>query len=209
MPPEQTNDCDDLKKDVIQRYQFTADGFKNKFREAKPDKGETVFLFVARRWTELAEANGSVAAIKDLFIREQLINTCSRELALFLKERVPKTIDEATQLAEQYLEAHGGALNTQRPGSNRGVHQSQQSTTKQQQPATTRPDAEPSDKSRNNTICFYCEKRGHFARECRSKKGRRKARCCSNGEGSQRRWFARRLEKERVVSTGPKGAETG
>ena len=75
MPPEQTNDYDALKKAVLHRYQLTADGFKNKFREAKPDRGETVFQFVARlkryldRWTELAEANGSVAAIKDLFIR--------------------------------------------------------------------------------------------------------------------------------------------
>ena len=42
MPAEQTNDYDDLKKGVLHRYQLTADGFKNKFREAEPYKGETV-----------------------------------------------------------------------------------------------------------------------------------------------------------------------
>ena len=47
-------------------------------------------------------------------VREQLINTCSMELGLFLKERVSKTVDAAAQLAEQYMEAHGGTITQQK-----------------------------------------------------------------------------------------------
>ena len=78
------------------------------------------------RWTELAEANESVAAIKDLFIREQLINTCSKELALFLKERVPKTIDEATRLASNTLR-HMVAHSTRRDQVQTGEYNSRNS----------------------------------------------------------------------------------
>ena len=60
MPTLQTNDYTELKKAVLHRYQLTADGFRNKVREAKPDKGETAFQFFAQlkryfdHWTDLA-----------------------------------------------------------------------------------------------------------------------------------------------------------
>ena len=151
MPSEQTNDSDALKNVALNRYQLSADGFKNKFLEAKQDKGKTVFQFVARLKRYLdREANESVAAIMDLFIRKQLINICSKELTLFLKERFPRTIAEATQLAEQYLEVHGGTLKSQR--SNRGVQPLHQSTPKQQQPPSKHTYAKPSDKRRTVRI---------------------------------------------------------
>ena len=40
--------------------------------------------------------------LADLLIREQFVNTCSAEMALFLRERVPNS--EMVKLAEQYLE---------------------------------------------------------------------------------------------------------
>ncbi len=45
MPPEQANDYQALKKAVLKRYQLTEEGFRQKFRESKPENGETVLQF--------------------------------------------------------------------------------------------------------------------------------------------------------------------
>ena len=38
------------------------------------------------RWAEMAEVDGTIESVVYLIIRVQLIQTCSPELALFLKE---------------------------------------------------------------------------------------------------------------------------
>ena len=63
MPTEQADDYPALKKAVLKRYQLTEDGFRLKFRDSKPEQGETVFQFMTRhlryfsRWAEMAEAD--------------------------------------------------------------------------------------------------------------------------------------------------------
>ena len=42
----------------------------------------------------------------DLIVKEQFINACSEELAVYLQERGPKDLVELTTLAQQYLIAH-------------------------------------------------------------------------------------------------------
>ena len=96
MPPEQADDYPALKKAVLKLYQLTEEGSRLKFRDSKPEQGEIVFQFMARlvryfsRWTEMAEVDGTFESLVDLIIREQFIQTCSPELALFLKERKSK-----------------------------------------------------------------------------------------------------------------------
>ena len=48
MPPEQADDYPALKKAVEKRYQLTEEGFRLKFRDSKPEQGDTVFQFMAR-----------------------------------------------------------------------------------------------------------------------------------------------------------------
>ena len=130
MPATEANDFKGLKTALLKRYQLTEDGFRNKFRTSKPESAETVFQFVARlsryfkRWDDLTEVAQNYNALSDLLIREQLIGTCSESMRLFLRERVPKSVEEMTKLAEQFMEAHGGSItmtkrqqNTDRPPS--------------------------------------------------------------------------------------------
>ena len=42
----------------------------------------------------------------DLIVKEQFINVCSEELAVYLLERGPKDLVELTTWAQQYLIAH-------------------------------------------------------------------------------------------------------
>lgn len=42
-------------------------------------------------------------------LREQVLEVVSKDVAAFIRERKPKHIDELTELAENYIEVHGGA----------------------------------------------------------------------------------------------------
>jgi len=62
LPVKQANNYDQLKAALLKRYQLSADGFKRRFRSAKPEPGETPTQFLTRidnylqRWIELAKA---------------------------------------------------------------------------------------------------------------------------------------------------------
>ena len=132
---------------MLKLHQLTEEGFRLKFRDSKLEQGETVFQFMARlvryfsRWTEMAEVDGTFESLMDLIIREQFIQTCSPELALFLKEQMLKSRAEVTKYAEEYIEAHGGFITSRRPNklSNRAYNNKPQrpvasSTSKPPQP---------------------------------------------------------------------------
>jgi len=65
LPAEQANNYSQLKAALLKRYQLSADGFKRRFRTAKPKPGETPTQFLTRidnylqRWIELAKAERS------------------------------------------------------------------------------------------------------------------------------------------------------
>ena len=70
-------DYDKLKKALLTRYNFTEDGYRKRFKEINPQTEETPDQFVIR----LKDA------IVDLIVKEQFINACSEELAVYLLER--------------------------------------------------------------------------------------------------------------------------
>jgi len=45
---EQASDYDQLMDALLERYQLSADGFKKRFRSAKPETGETLSQFLTR-----------------------------------------------------------------------------------------------------------------------------------------------------------------
>ena len=72
MPPEQADDYPALKKAVLKRYQLTEEGFRLKFRDSKPEQGETVFQCMTRlvrylsRGAEMAEVDWTFEIVKEL-----------------------------------------------------------------------------------------------------------------------------------------------
>ena len=72
---------------------------------SKSQKEETVVQYMARlrryltRWLELSDIEYLFDAVSYLMLREQFISMCPQELALFLIERVARTLEETSKLA--------------------------------------------------------------------------------------------------------------
>ena len=97
MSDADASDYDKLKKALLTRYNYTEDGYRKRFREATPETEETPDQFVIRlknylaKWLELSGSSPqNFDALVDLIVKEQFINACSEDLAMYLLERVPK-----------------------------------------------------------------------------------------------------------------------
>ena len=101
----------ELKNVFLKRYNLTEEGYHEKFRKCRPEPEETVDQFIFRirlyleKWVELANVDASVDGFKNLIIKEQVIDVCPRDLSIYLQERAPRTLDEISMIAEQYLKA--------------------------------------------------------------------------------------------------------
>ena len=111
MPKEDALNYDKLKVALLKRYELTEEGFKRKYKKCRPENGETFQQFTTRmksyftRWIDMASIEKSYEGLQDLILREQLTFICNRDLELFLREREPKSLDQASKLADQYKEA--------------------------------------------------------------------------------------------------------
>ena len=111
MPKEDALNYDKLKVALLKRYELTEEGFKRKYKKCRPENGETFQQFTTRmksyftRWIDMASIEKSYKGLQDLILREQLTFICNRDLELFLREREPKSLEQASKLADQYKEA--------------------------------------------------------------------------------------------------------
>ena len=111
MPKEDALNYDKLKVALLKRYELTEEGFKRKYKKCKPENGETFQQFTTRmksyftRWIDMASIEKSYEGLQDLILREQLTFICNRDLELFLREQEPKSLEQASKLADQYKEA--------------------------------------------------------------------------------------------------------
>ena len=179
LAPTEANNYDVLKPELLKAYQLTEEGFKDKFRSAKPESNESAIQFLARtrdyldRWIELSETPKTFDGVVDLYLKEQFIGACSKDLALFIKERHPKTCKEMTDIATQFLDARGGwgsaanSKTSQKGQSSSGKkphtqpnHSSSSNTSK---PNDNR---KPSDNRTFRPRCYICNKTGHMAKDC-------------------------------------------
>lgn len=117
LPVEQALNFEELKKALLKRFEKTEEGFRKAFRSARPEGGETFTQFSLRldnyfeRWVEMTKTEKTYERLKDLVIRDQFIYCCGRDLALFLKERIPTSLNDMAKLADQFADARGSRSN--------------------------------------------------------------------------------------------------
>ena len=83
-----------------------------------------------------------------MILREQLVNSSSRDLQVWLKERQPKSADEMIELAEAYQNAHRGSTNRVQTN-NKGKFRDQQTQ-----------------ETKGEKTCYKCHRTGHFVNNC-------------------------------------------
>ena len=172
MPAGDSNNYEQLKAALLKRYRLTADGFHKKFREQLPELGESVFQYIARlsrylqRWIELTGIEKTFDGLCDLLLCEQYLNTCSTDLAIFVRERAPRNVTELTKLAEQYMAAHESVeaadSKSQKHKMNVAVTQENQ----QEDKLLSSIAAARQRQTYRERRCFICNRRNHIARDC-------------------------------------------
>ncbi|XP_072179686.1 uncharacterized protein [Diadema setosum] len=161
-----------LKAALLKRFQLTAESFRQKFLTCRPENGESGHQYATRlesyleRWIELSGTAFTFDGLKDLLLRGQFVEGCPRELALFVKERQPCTLDEATSIAEQYLEVRGGTFKPS-PAQRANAPRMLPGETKRA-PGKTNANARSPfpPQMQNQRQCFLCGRPGHLARDC-------------------------------------------
>ena len=103
---------DDLKQELLRKFQCTDEGFRSKFRSVRPETDESFAAFLIRsghyfdRWIELSNITCDFNNLRDILLREQILQSVSPDLATFLRERSFSSAEEMCKLADQYKNAH-------------------------------------------------------------------------------------------------------
>ena len=92
-PVNETSNYDSLKEALLRRVMLTEEGFREKLRAAKPDRGEIFGQLMTRldgyfnRWIELGHADKTCQGLNDALLREQAMSVVTRNLRIFIMER--------------------------------------------------------------------------------------------------------------------------
>lgn len=93
LSPAESLDYNKTKLALLQRFRFTAEGYREKFRQSKPEDGETGKQYAARlqsffdRWLEMSKTEKDFESVRNLIVAEQFLSNCHGRLALFLREK--------------------------------------------------------------------------------------------------------------------------
>ena len=162
---EDALDYERLKAALLERYDYTEKGYRQRFREAKPEGAESPDQFIVRlrnyftQWVKLSDMESSFEGVVELMVKEQFINACPKELSVHLMESKHQDLRELAASAGQYLTAHNRKL------SSRDVSAKKSFGAPRLEGKI--PDISPTTKG--NIKCFNCGKVGHRASECFSK----------------------------------------
>ena len=78
---EDAFDYERLKAALLQRYNYTEQGYCQRFREAKPEDAENPDQFIVRlrnyftQWVKLSDMESSFEVVVELMVKEQFINS--------------------------------------------------------------------------------------------------------------------------------------
>ena len=184
---------DDLKEALLMNYKLSAETYRKKFRTTRKQEDETFSQYAFRldtyltRWLSLSDKTECFDDLKDIIIYEQILNTANADLTIFLKERKPKSVLDAVELAENFTDARRysqprtGHDNSRFRKPNPNIHSKEsRGSNNVNDPSKESEDrietqifksrTQYQNNQRNrNTGCFTCGESSHIARDCPNK----------------------------------------
>ncbi|XP_072145387.1 uncharacterized protein [Dermacentor andersoni] len=160
MAADDVTDYQKLKQTLLQRFRYTEEGYRQKFRETKPENSETGRQFAGRLlgyfddWQQMAKTEKTYDALRDKIVSEQFLLRCDERLAIFLKERGCRGLDKLAEAADHYLEAQN-LTNLTRGKEDRGISK-----------AALQSKNSETEARKGKVECFLCGKQGHRAADC-------------------------------------------
>ena len=157
----ESSDYEVIKRAILKRYDLTAQAYRDKFRNAKQLPHENFREFSVREtgfwkhWCDSETVGTDFEKLEDLMLREQLMQSATNDLRIWLKERQPKTVKELVDLAEAYQTAHRSMSSNQRSHSDRESRFQGNATVDK-----------GSGQGTDTIICFGCNRKGHIAKDC-------------------------------------------
>ncbi|KAL8566811.1 hypothetical protein ACOMHN_052209 [Nucella lapillus] len=211
---------------LMNRFNLTAEGYRQRFRDARKEQGETFEQFLVRlngnfrKWASLAQKDiANAEDLKDLIIGEQFMETLSTDLAIRVRERQPANTQEAARAADIVIEAKKATWKPQASGQAGGSSKNQ-GDRKNKDSKMGMSDAEEIKLAREKGLCFKCKKPGHMKKDCKStadirqspEKGHNKVPVLSHCQGCSQKMFYPRcsvhLNGREVEALRDTGADT-
>lgn len=182
---EQALDYDTLKLALLKRFDMTEYAFRKRFYSCVPEHGETFSQFSIRmnnyltRWIELAKVDRTYEGLLDLLLRNQILQSCGRDLVLFLREHTPENIEDLAKLADIFLDARGNY--------SRNIRQLPRTNAKVRVPNSgnqiNHPNTFAARQNASQRRCYKCNSPDHLSIQCKARPPVPRAMAVSDTEG--------------------------
>ena len=116
LPPKKAINYERLKIALLVKYDFTKRGYHEKYREARLERHKSLGQFIFKlkiyftQWIELGEVEQTFINLTNFLVREQFTSSYPKNLSIWLKQSNPRTVDELSQLDNQYMAARNQKL---------------------------------------------------------------------------------------------------
>ena len=180
---DEAKDYGSVKLALQRRYNLTEEGYRLKFRQSRPDEGENASMFIVRlktyleRWVKLSDTNEEFGDLCNLLVKEQFMESSPGDLAIHLREKRLRTVDELAMEADAFLSARNRKLNSRKQTQHSNVEtrtnndrsknsESRYDDQKHGKDGYNAPRHRKDDRSGQNMRCHECHRIGHLRRSC-------------------------------------------
>ena len=181
--PDDVDNYEALKAALVKHYELTTEVYRKMFRDAQKKATETHHQYHTRvktlfdKWIRKTGASKSYEGLREELLKEQVMGSYRKDLAIFLTERGFGTLDEVADMAERYELAHAQPGSNHRRDKPPDVMRPEENSElpPRQDGVQSKPQNQPTNSRSNRQVeerrglCFKCQKPGHQARECRSR----------------------------------------
>ena len=189
LPSADAGDYDKLRAAILARYNVNQETYRQRFRSSKRRSEESHEELVIRltdlynKWTKDCR---TMPEIREVIVMEQFLNSLTPEIRLRVREKNPKTVEEAAKTADHLLQAkkqerswyqkkeanegerdircfgcgQSGHIKRLCPNMTNDLSERKNPNIEDKVPRNQPPSAKA------GITCFNCRKKGHYASEC-------------------------------------------